>query len=254
MPKQYNIRWGRSDYSRLSHLVRKVNKKIFEIEVTRPDISEYQPDWLDYQELKSEIKTRRDFDRLINKYNRYLREGAEEVKKSARSAVDTEWAINEFKIAQRVDNASKTRKRKEIEAKEVTIAGKPTGVTRAEMGSIKQNELQPSKKNFDNMSKKEWEIAKRMFDKKLNDKYKESRSALLRDNYIKALHKLNYPDEIEQLVLELPIDEFINKHETDEVCHIDFLYDPIDMSWKIGIVRSAWQIAIQEWEETKGVK
>lgn len=246
MSKQYNIRWGRSDYSKLSHLVRKVNEKIFAIEVKRPEIAGYQPDYLEYADLKAQIKTRADLNRVLNRYKRYLREGAEEIETSSRSAKDTKWAVKEYGIAKRADNAQKARKRKEIEGKEVTVAGKGTGVTRAEMGSIKHNELNPTKKNFKDLSQKEWDIIKGKIDKTIFDSYKEARKNLLRDNYIIALHKLNYPDDIEELVLRLPIDVFIEKHNTDPVCHIDFLYDPIDMSWKVSIVRGAWQRVVNE--------
>jgi len=246
MSKQYNIHWRRSDYSKLSHLVRKVNKKVFEIEVKRPDIAGYQPAMLDYKELKNQIKTRADFNRIMNKYNRYLQQGSEEIVTNKHGVSDTVWAKKEFSISQRADNLRKAHKRAEIEAKEVEIAGEKTGVTRAEMGSIRQNELKPSNKNFENMKDKEWKIAKERFDKIMFDKYREERDYLLRDNYIKALHKLNYPDIVERLVLQIPVAIFNEKHETDEVCHIDFLYDPIDMSWKVDIVTNAWTNVLNE--------
>ena len=74
MSKQYNIRWLRSDISKLSNVVRKVNEKIFKIEVTRPNIIKYQPEMLDYKTAKESIKTRQDFNKFINSYKRYLKE------------------------------------------------------------------------------------------------------------------------------------------------------------------------------------
>ena len=150
MSNKYNIRWGRSDYSKLSHLVRRVNEKIFAIEVKRPEIADFQPEYLEYQELKAQIKMRQDLNRVLKRYKRYLREGAEEIVTSSRSAKDTKWAVSEFTIAKRADNAQKARKRKELEGKEVTVAGKGQGSTRAEMGPIKQNELKPTNKKHNN--------------------------------------------------------------------------------------------------------
>ena len=254
MSKQYNIKWTRRDYARLAHSVKKHNTKVFSIEVHNPDIADIQPEWQDYQTVKSMIKTRADLNRFLKRNERYQREGVEMPVKSTRGARATVFEVKEHAIAQRAENTRKRNQRKKIGEKEVEIAGKGTGQKRAEMGSTKANELKDSKKKFKNMSQKEWEARKTQIDKAIFDSYRGARSELLRTNYIRALHKYNYPSEIENIVMQVPIDIFIEIHETDEVCHIDFLYDPLAMGWKATLVQNAWAKHVNEWLSKEGNK
>ena len=241
MSKQYNIRWGRSDYSRLSHLVRKVNRKVFEIEVKRPDIAGYQPAMLDYSELKEQIKTRQDFNRLMNKYNRYLREGAEEIKKSDRGAVATNFEIKEFEIAQRAENVRRANMRKKLGEEDVTIAGKSTGVKRAEMGSVLNNATKPSKKKFNNMSQGDWKHAFQEFEKKMRSTYNEEMRADQLRRYVKGLIAEGYSDELLQILNKVSPEDFDRVFYSDETATIDFIYDPLDLRVKQDSLIELWE-------------
>ena len=241
MPKQYNIRWGRSDYSKLSHLVRKVNKKVFEIEVKRPDIADYQPDMIDYQDLKSQIRTRQDFQNIVNRYERYLREGSEEVRTSERGAKASEWAVKEFEIAQRAENVRRANTRKKLGEQEVTIAGKATGVKRAEMGSTKENATRPSKKKFDNQSQREWDLASKLFERKMLSSYSDDRQKQMIENYVKGLIAEGYSDELQQLMNKIPLDKFLEVIDTDETATFSFIYDPLELKGKEELLIETWQ-------------
>lgn len=241
MSKQYNIRWGRRDYSRLSHLVRKVNKKVFEIEVKRPDIADFQPAMLDYAEAKAQIKTRKDFEHFMNKYNRYLREGAEEVEKSERGATATKFEINEFSIAQRAENIRRANMRKKMGEQEVTIAGKGTGNKRAEMGSIVDNATKPSRKKFKNMSQGDWENAFRQFDRKMYSSYTDEQRKKQIRNYVKGLIAEGYPDELIELMKRVDLETFERVFYNDEIATIDFIYDPIELRAKSEMLTEFWE-------------
>lgn len=246
MSKQHNIHWRRSDYSRLSHLTRKVNKKIFEIQVTRPDIAEYQPAMLDYKELKNSIKTRRDLKNIINRYERYLREGAEEVIKTDRGGVLTNWTAKEIKIHDLTENARRARTQKKLQEKPVTIAGKETGVKRAEMGSIKENEVKPRTHNIKNMSKSEIENLMRLIDKKLHSAYNTEKQQKMLENYVKGLISEGYSDDLIKLMDKVPIDVFMELVDTDEVATFDFIYDPVELSARSENLYNLWKDNIDE--------
>lgn len=241
MRKQYNIQWRRSDYSKLSHLTRKVNKKVFEIEVKRPDIAGYQPAMLDYHELKKSIKTRQDFNNLINKYNRYLREGVEETIKSERGAVASKWAVKEFEINQRAENTRRRAKAKQLGEKEVTLGGKPTGNKRAEMGDIKENAVKPSQKKFKNQSQREWELASRLFDRKMYSTYNDEKQQLMIENYVKGLIAEGYSDELQQLMNKIPVSKFMEIVDTDDMATFAFIYDPIELKAKQERLIELWE-------------
>lgn len=241
MSNQYNIRWRKSDYAKLSHLVRKVNKKVFEIEVKRPDISDYQPQMLDYQELKGSIKTRHDLNIILNRYNRYLREGVEEVEKSTRGAVASKWQVNEFKIAQRAENVRRANLRKKMETQEVTIGNKGTGVTRAQMGKVLDNATKPSKKNFDNMDAGSWKHAFQLFERKMFNSYEGMFEHYHIRNYVKGLVAEGYSDELINIMQHISPKEFERVFYTDETATYDFIYDPIELKAKQGRLIELWR-------------
>lgn len=240
MSRQYNIRWGRSDYARLSHLVRKVNQKVFEIEVKRPDIAGFQPKMLDYQDIKAEIKTRQDLNKFLNKYNRYLREGVEEVESSTRGAKATAWEVNEFNIAQRAENVRRANTRKRLGQMDVKIAGVSTGVKRAEMGSIKEASSKPSKKKFKNMSQKEWELAFDSLERKMRSTYDDERKRKMKENYIKGLESAGYSEATINLVKMQDLDKFVDTVDIDENATFDFIYDPVELAVKEERIQMAW--------------
>lgn len=246
MSKQYNIHWWRSDYSRLSHLIRKTNQKIFENQVKRPDIADYQPEMLDYQEVKSQIKTRQDLNNFINKYNRYLREGSEEIIRSDRGAVATRWAVREFEIAQRAENTRRRATARKIGEQNVTVTGRDTGIKRAEMGSIKENSVKPSRKKFKNQSQREWELASKLFDRKMYSTYNDEQQQRMLENYVKGLIAEGYSDELIQLLNRIPVDRFREIIDTDETATFDFIYDPLDLKAKQDYLLELWQQYVDE--------
>lgn len=240
MSKRYNISWRRSDYSRISHTVKKVNQKIFEIQVKRPDIADFQPDMLDYQGVKSQIKTRQDLNRFLNKYKRYLKDGSEEVVKSSRGARDTKFEIENFNIAQRTENARRTRERKRLGEKEVTSRGEGTGAKRKEMGTIKENSLKPSRQKFDSKSQREWELAKKNMNAIFDSDVREERKERMRQNYIKGLRGLGFSEEIVNTVTSLNIDTFVDAVNTETEASFDFFYDPLEHKLKEDILIDLW--------------
>lgn len=246
MSKQYNIHWRRSDYSKLSHLIRKANKKSFGLEVTRPDLAGHIPELMDYKTEKANIKTRQDFNNFINKWNRYLREGSEELIKSERGAVATKFEVHEFQIAQNAENARRRAQRKKLEKTETTIGGEKTGVNRAEMGRVKDNALKDSKKSFKNMSQKEWENAFKNFDKKMNSATRESEKLRHIRNYIKGLIAEGYSQELVDTMTHIPLEDFSKVFYSDEIGTYDFIYDPLELKMKQEELIDLWQPYVDE--------
>lgn len=246
MSKQYNIRWGRSDYSKLSHLVRKVNKKVFEIEVKRPDIAGYQPAMLDYQSAKAEIKTRRDFNNFIHKYERYLRDGVEEVVKTERGGRLTKFDVNEIKIYDLVENAKKARTRERLGEKDVTIANKKVGFKRKESGTIKENEVKSRTHKVKNMSQDDITHLLRLIDRKMYSSYDIEKKQKMISNYVKGLIAEGYSDELQQMLNKIPLEKFLEIVDTDETATFDFIYDPIELKIKEEYLLDLWKKHVDE--------
>lgn len=246
MAKQYNIKWKRSDYSRLSHLIRKVNQKVFEIEVKHPDISGYQPDMLDYKEVKESIKTRRDLNNFINKYKRYLREGCEEIEKTSQGGVLTKWQKNEIRLFDLHENSKRARLAKKLGEKEVKIGGKSTGIERAKMGDIKENDVRSRTHNIDKMNQGDINFILRLMDKKLHSSYDDEMQHKMLENYVKGLISEGYSSELLDIMNKIPPDLFKEVVDTDEYATFSFIYDPIELSSRNELLVDLWKDYVDE--------
>ena len=238
--KSSKIRWRDSDTAELQRLIKNFNAKIYREIQKNPDAVNYLPERVKKSEAIKSIQTRSDFNRLTKSLKGFTKKGAEKPVKSSRGATATQWEVDEFKKKQRVVNARRTRERNKLNEKEVKSRGKPTGMKRGEMGSIKENSLKPSKKKFDNLSQKEWDKAKANIDKTLNAQYREERKQHMKDNYIKGLQNAGYSDEIVDIVQNTPLDDFLETVDTDTEATFDFIYDPIEQAKKEEALKQVW--------------
>lgn len=243
MPKRkHKISWRRSDYSKLSHTIRKFNEKAFRLEVTRPDLAGHIPEMLDYHEVKATIKTRKELNYFLNAHKRFLKEGMEELKTNRVGDVASKWEIREFNEQQRIENIRRSARLKHLNEKDVTIGGKSTGVKRAEMGKIKENEVKPSKKSFDKFIKQgEWEKAKRMFERRMRSTYDEEKARHMMSNYIRGLIREGYSDKLQRLMNTIPLEDFVDTVDLDEIAQFDFIYDPIELKVREEQLLNLWE-------------
>lgn len=242
--KQSQIRWRESDTAELQRVINNFNAKLYRVKKNHPEYTDFLPDRVKKSDLIQGIHTRADFNRTINSLKRFSKKGAETPIKSKRGAKTTKWEHGEFRIKVGVDNARRTRERKKLLEKEVTSRGKGTGETRARMGTIKENSLKPRKRNFKNMSQKEWELAKANIDRAIDPLNSEFRKHNMRLNYIKGLRESGFSDDIASMVLEMPIDKFIEITQTDEEASFDFIYDPIEFKLKNEALFDVWKTAL----------
>lgn len=243
MSRGYNIHWRESDEQRLTRTVKNFNAKINRIIKKNPEAVDYLPAKITKAELREQIKTRADFNRVTNKYARFSRRDAEELVTTNKGFQLTQWEVQEFKIAQRTDNARKTRERKRLEAQAVTTRGEETELTRAEMGSVKNYNLEPSHKDPMNMNAKEFERAFGALERRIMGGADKERKEQYRWNYLVALKELNYPQDIIDHILQMDLNEFVDKSLNDEQGTIEFIYDPIEAQARIDYIREVWGIA-----------
>lgn len=72
MAKQYNIRWRQGDYVKLGKAVAQFNRKIKEIQTEENKM--YLPSFEKYEWQKENIKTRQEYNRVINSLKRFSQE------------------------------------------------------------------------------------------------------------------------------------------------------------------------------------
>lgn len=244
MSKKSKIRWRESDLAELQRVIRNFNAKLTRLEKKGADMN-IMPERLSKKDAMGKIETRADFKRYTKSAQRFSQRGAEAAVKTKRGAVDTQWAFDEAKRAYRREQARKKKELAKLKEQEVTSRGKGTGVKRAEMGSVKENELKPSKKNIQNMSQREWEKFKERMEKAMYDKDSEAKKAKMKANYLKAMINAGISEEIQELVRAMPLDEFVNTVINDQEGSFDFVYSPEDLAALNESLFESWSTAAE---------
>ena len=254
MSKNYNMRWRKSDERELRRVIKNFNQKIDYHTRKNPYADSYLPEKLNFNEVKNSVDTRKDFNRVINSIQRFGRKGAEQKVSSKKGAVATQWEVDEFKIKQRIINTMRTMERKKIEQEKVKIGGKETDSKRSEMGSVKENSLKPSNKNFFNQSQKEWELARDNFDRLLNASARKEKQQQMINNYLAGLAENGFLDanpEIEDYIRALNYETFLKTVETDETATFLFYKEPVAWETRRQYIVSSWETAYNNFKESK---
>lgn len=250
MSKQYKIRWRESDTQQLKRTVKNFNAKINRILKKNPEAISYLPQKITIKEAREMIETRADLNRLTHSLQRFSKRGAEKAVSSSRGAKATEWEVKEFNRKQATVNRKRKKELDKITAQEVKIGGKTTGQTRARMGSIKENDLHQMKKNFKNMTQKEWDLAMRSIDAQLNTTEQRKKRETMRENYIKGLREGGFLDEhpeLETYIRGVDLDTFYETVQTDETATFTFYKDPIEWQTRLDYIEATWQRAYEKW-------
>lgn len=92
------INFRRKDAGKLSYAIRKFNEKIRELEGLE---REFAPDELDYKKVKSQIASRREFNRVIKALQRFTRSGQENIVKLDSGENISKWERHELMLSQR---------------------------------------------------------------------------------------------------------------------------------------------------------
>ena len=96
MAKQYMIKWRQQDYMKLGKVVAQFNRKIREIQTEENKM--YLPALENYEWRRDNIKTRQEFNRVINMLKRFSQDGAEKIIESNTGEKITKW---EYQLVQR---------------------------------------------------------------------------------------------------------------------------------------------------------
>lgn len=225
MPKQYNIKWRKSDSEKISNTVRQFNAKITRTLKKHPEFAPYLPEKITVKELTANIRTRKDFNREVNSLSRFLKRGAEKPYTSKRGVKTTTWERKEigYKVAQ-------INRQRTIERKRANVS-----TYKGTMGSIQANNLNPKKYNIDKIRPQEWDKFIETVEKQTKSNYNYDKMKRYKENYIKGLYNVfgAKGNGIIGIVENIPPDEFTDLYYNDPVLQIDFIYDPIEVDLKI---------------------
>lgn len=242
MSGTHSIKWRKSDEKELKRVVKNFNAKLNRIAKKNPEVVNYLPDKISFADLRDTISSRKEFNRELNSLKRFTKRGSETIVEAKESGLKvTKWEKNEVALQVAIINRERTRKRKLLEAEEVTTRGQKTNLTRAQMGSQRMNELNKKKFSFDKIKKSDWKKFKETVKKQSHPNFQSEADLHLRENYIKGLKEIfGDTDETKQLIEEiekLPIKDFITKFYKEQEATVDFIYDPIEAERKLKILK-----------------
>lgn len=243
MQRKPDIRWRTSDVEKLEREVKRFNAKISRLEKKHPELASILPERINKRELMENIKYRSTFNRELKSLDRFSKRGAEKPVVNKEGVSVTKWERKEtaYKYAQW--NRELARQRKEAEFTEVTSQGKPTGLKRGEMGSVRMKSLEPRKFDFEKVkSNKEWEKLVSRVDKNLSDDFTLQKMERFKENYIQGLENVfgeSGKDLIEK-VKKISPEVIVNTFYSEQEASIDFIYDPIELAARLDVITGIW--------------
>ena len=241
MSRTHSIRWRHSDEQELRRVVKNFNSKLSRIIKKNPEIANYLPDRISYKDLKDSITSRQELNRELNSLKRFSVRGAEKIVVSKQGLKTTAWERKEVGIQVAIINRERTHKRKILENEEATSRGKSLNMTRREMNSIRMNELNKKKFDFDKIKKSDWERFKRTVKKQSHPSFQSEADLHLRENYIKGLIEVfGDTDDTKALteqIMKMSLKDFITKFYKEQEATVDFIYDPIEAERKMKILK-----------------
>lgn len=223
------IKWCEKDIKKLKKLVEVFNKKATSSEGQ-------QPKPIKYTELVANIRERSDYNRIYNKYSRYLEKGSEEINPKYGA---TNWEVREFNIAKAQINRAKKREAKKLKPK--TYIGTSSAeserykpITR-DAGSIK---------NFDRYLKHlERQQSTAYFDR-LNKQYALNYRAALLDQF----GDNEVSREIFNIMSSLGNDIVAQVIESSPFIQIEFVYDDNqELELRENLVLREWESIMNEY-------
>lgn len=143
------IRWKKGDYIRLGQAVANFNKKVKALQVDEKD---YLPDLQNYKDLKEDIYSRKELNRVINSLKNFSKKGAEDLYTTEGGEELTKWEFKEINKARNRAIKSLTLEKIEIEQGRKSIG----------MGDERLASIEGTLNSFENLENKKGYEFKRL--------------------------------------------------------------------------------------------
>lgn len=241
MSRKHPIKWRSSDEEELKRVVKNFNNKLSRVLKKNPEIADYLPERVSYKNLRENITNRQEFNREIKSLSRFSKRGSEQIIRGKSGARTTVWEKKEVGIQVAVINRERTRKRKELESMEATSRGQKLKQTRSQMQSIRMNELNKKKFNFDKIKKGDWKKYVETVKRQSHPDFQSEADYNLRKNYIKGLIEVfgdsDETNDLIETINNMDIEDFITTFYKEQEATVDFIYDPLEAERKFKILK-----------------
>lgn len=223
-----NIRWRNSDIKKITNVVRQFNAKRTRIINSNPSAQNYLPQKVNVTELRANIQTRKDFNRIIKSLSRFKQKGSETPVENSNGLVLTKYELNELRIKVRSINIRRAYQRKLADV----------SIYKGNTGTIAETNLQPKKFNFDKLNHNTWTKFNQNVEKQLQTNYFNDRAYEYKQNYIKALYTMfnSEADYAVELVNKIDGNVLAQAYYDNTILQLDFIYDPLELQFKLDAI------------------
>lgn len=244
------IRWRKGDYITLGKAVSQFNRKINELQ--KEESKNYLPDTLNYTDIKENITTRRELQRVINSLRRFKKEGAEDLYRTQAGEEITRWERRELGIESRIAQIRLTK-----ELKNLYTPKQGEKYSRAQMGSIRVREIEAQLRNLKQIESKKGYQFERLRQRIHNigtSDYNMRRALTFRNNYINEMKKYSHLKNYELLKekmesLSNPADFYEYVKDKELVKDLTYQSDEYYKQAEFNEFLRDWEIEVEETEE-----
>lgn len=248
------MRWRQKDIKKLTSYVRKFNTSITKLSQRFPELADVGmiPNKLSVKQIRESGTSRRDFNRLMSRIDRWFKPGAREI--IQRNGIKmTRWEYqNALNNAQAVSyNHRARRDRADKSSRQKKQVGEDKWV------STKLKELE-KKIHVDNiseftpeMARESWKVFTKTLEKQSSDEYFREQSLRYYDNYHTAIYENFSDDNARELAnfiedFRLSGDELFDLIGKYPYLDIDYLYGPEEEEEKLSVIMSSFPRAVED--------
>ena len=215
MARQSPINWNRSDYGNLLKAVNKFNKEVEKLMYINPGAN--IPEKLNYKDVRKNIYTRRELNRVIKSLQRISKPKEQEIVRTKGGYELTRWERNEI-------NKAKRRAERRLEGELYSLEAQSSFGT----GNTRLNEIKSTLESYSKLSTADPEDYKRISASVLRQgvsDYEMKKATIFQENFIKAYKKMKRK-EIVRIAKRFknPI-EFWEKIKNSNFVDIQMKYD-----------------------------
>lgn len=217
MARTNKIKWRNQDRVLLSRTVQQFNAKLTRESKKNPTIIEFLPERLKVANIRQQIQTRKDYNRLIKSYQRFLKKDSTKLVTNTQGYTTTLW--NKREIQYKVNEINRQRAAERKRANVSTYTGT--------MGSIIANNLKDKKYEFNQINPKNALKQLASIDNMVRSTYIPEKIKLYKENYKQALLNNFQEDDaynIIRLVDKFSDRQFMDLYYKNPLLGIDYTY------------------------------
>ena len=245
MPRQYNIKWREQDEKELRRVARNFNDKLRREIKKSPENKNILPQFYNENTEQFEsritvtmlhdlIKTRADYNRMLNMLKRFSQRGAEKIVDAPSNDYGTrttKWQKQEMSRMVGVVNRKRQERLDKLNLVEMMNSQGSLGYTLGQMfgmGLASKNKLSPTKAFTPSQSQTDLKYKFRGLLTESKTTYHQDRDMLLKENYIRTLQENYKTKDIQDVISKIRgmgADAFVLKFEAKGDA-FEFAYPP----------------------------